>query len=86
MSKWLEEHATGKNQPLHQNLTLQTDKLLQCCIQMLFGTIWTVWMPKKCFQKVLVTLFPYIFHIKTKWSIVYENLKQKSLQEINIFP
>ena len=24
------------------------------------------WRPKKCAQKVLVTLFPYIFHVKTK--------------------
>ena len=28
--------------------------------------------PKKCAKKVLVTPFPYIFHIKTKWNIVYQ--------------
>ena len=40
---------------------------------MYFGTVWTVWAPKK----VLVTLFPYIFHVKPKWNIVYEYLKTK---------
>ena len=33
---------------------------------------------KKCAQKVLVTLFPYIFHVKTKWNIVHKNLKVKT--------
>ena len=32
---------------------------------------------KKCAQKVIVTLFPYLFHIKTKWNIVYVYLKTK---------
>ena len=27
-------------------------------------------------KKVLVPLFPYIFHVKTKWNIVYEYLKK----------
>ena len=40
---------------------------------MYFGTVWSVWVPKK----VLVTLFPYKFHIKTKWNIVYKYLKTK---------
>ena len=44
-------------------------------IQMYFGTVWTVWAPKNVPKKVLVTLFPYIFHVKTKWNIVYECLK-----------
>ena len=46
---------------------------MQCCIQMYFGTIWMVWVPKK----VLATLFPDIFHVKTKWNIVYKFLKTK---------
>ena len=33
--------------------------------------------PKNAPIKVLVTLFPYIFHVKTKLNIVYENLKTK---------
>ena len=33
--------------------------------------------PKKRAQKVLVTLFPHIFHVKPKWNIVYEYLKAK---------
>ena len=38
-------------------------------------------------KKVLVTLFPYIFHVKTKWNIVYEYLKTKiSSRDTNIFP
>ena len=43
--------------------------------------------PKKCAQKVLVTLFPYIFHVKTKWNIVYEYLKTKIFsRDTNILP
>ena len=59
-------------------------KLLdQCCIQMYFGTVWTVWAPKK----VLTTLFPYIVHVKTKWNIVYKNLKTKIFsRDTNILP
>ena len=38
-------------------------------------------------KKVLVTLFPYIFHIETKSSTVYENLKTKILsRDTNILP
>ena len=38
-------------------------------------------------KKVLVTLFPYIFHIKPKWNIVYEYLKTKLLStDSNILP
>ena len=60
------------------------NKLLdQCCIQMYFGTVWTVWAPKK----VLTTLFPYIVHVKTKWNIVYKNLKTKIFsRDTNILP
>ena len=55
----------------------------QCCIQMYFGIVWTVWVPKK----VLPTLFPCIFLIKTKWNIVYEYLKTKTFaRDTNIFP
>ena len=50
----------------------------QCCIQMYFGTIWMVWGAQiNASKKVLVTLFSYMFHIKTKWDIVYENLQTK---------
>ena len=42
---------------------------------------------KKCAQKVLSTLFSYIFHIKTKWKIVYEYLKTKIFSsDTNILP
>ena len=38
-------------------------------------------------KKVLVTLFPYIFHVKTKWNIVYEYLKTKFFsRDTNILP
>ena len=50
---------------------------------MYFGTVLTVWEPKK----FLVTLFPYIFHVKTKSNIVYEYLKTKIFsREIIILP
>ena len=49
---------------------------------MYFGTVWTVWVPKK-----FVTLFPDIFHVKAKWSIVYEYLKTKIFsRDTNILP
>ena len=55
----------------------------QCHIKMYFGTIWTVWVPKK----VLVILFPYIFHTKTKSNIVYKYLKTKIFsRETGILP
>ena len=38
-------------------------------------------------KKVLVTLFPYIFYLKTKWNIVYEYLKTKTFsRDTNIIP
>ena len=38
-------------------------------------------------KKVLVALFPYIFHVKPKWNIVYEYLKTKIFsRDSNIFP
>ena len=37
----------------------------QFCIPMYFGNVWTVWAPKK----VLITLFQYLFHVKTEWNI-----------------
>ena len=46
-----------------------------CCIHMYFSSVWIVWVP----QKVLVTHFPNIFHIKTEWYIVYKYLKTKTL-------
>ena len=50
---------------------------------MYFGTVLTVWAPKK----FLVTLFPYIFHVKTKSNIVYEYLKTKIFsRDIIILP
>ena len=43
--------------------------------------------PKKCTQKVLVTLFRYIFHLKTKLNIVYKHLKTKIFtRDTNILP
>ena len=58
-----------------------------CRIQMYFGIVWTVWASKKCTQKVFVTLFSYLFYPKTKWNIVYENLKTKIFsRDTNIIP
>ena len=38
-------------------------------------------------KKVLVTLFPYIFHVKTKWNIVYEYLNTNIFsRDTNILP
>ena len=45
--------------------------------------------PKKYTQKILVTLFSYIFHVKTKWNIVYEYWKIEifsSSRDTNILP
>ena len=54
-----------------------------CDIQMYFGTTWTVWAPKK----VLVTLLPYIFHVKTKWNIICEYWKMQVFsRDTNILP
>ena len=36
---------------------------------------------KKVLKKVFVTVFPFIFHIKTEWNIVYEYSKTKTFQE-----
>ena len=33
--------------------------------------------PENAPKKVIVTLFPYIIHVKPKWNIVYEYLKTK---------
>ena len=56
----------------------------QCCIQMHFGTVWTVCARKKSAQKVIVTFFLNIFHVKTKWNIVYKYLKLPSPNALNI--
>ena len=58
----------------------------QCLIQMYFGTVWTVWVPKKmCSKKVLVILFPYIFHVKPNYSL--QILKNKVIsRDSNILP
>ena len=38
-------------------------------------------------KKLLVTLFPYIFHVKTKLNIVYKNLKTKIFsRDTNLLP
>ena len=38
-------------------------------------------------KKVLVTLFPYLFHVKTKWNIVYKHLKTEIFSiDTNILP
>ena len=38
-------------------------------------------------KKFLVTLFPYIFHVKTKLNIVYKNLKTKMFsRDTNLLP
>ena len=43
--------------------------------------------PKKCPQKVLVTYFLNIFHVKTKWNIAYEYLKTEIFsRDTNIPP
>ena len=43
--------------------------------------------PKMCTQKALVTLFLFIFHVKSKWNIVCEYLKTKIFsRDTVIFP
>ena len=43
--------------------------------------------PNKWAQKVSATFFSYIFHVKTKWNVIYEYLKTKIfLRETNILP
>ena len=65
------------------NIKFDPLRFTQCRIQMYFGNVWTVWAPKK----VLVTLFPYIFHVKPKWNIAYEYLKTKVFsRDLNILP
>ena len=55
----------------------------QCPIQMYFGTSWTLSAP----EKVLLTLFLYIFHVKTKWNIVSKYLKTKIFSyDTNVLP
>ena len=57
----------------------------QCHIQMYFGTIWTVWAPKKMYPKTCNTFSIYIFHLKPKWNIVYKYLKTKIFsRDLNI--
>ena len=57
--------------------------LIWCRIQMYFGAVWVVWGVKK----VLATLFPNIFHIKTKWKVVYVYFKTKIFSRYaNILP
>ena len=42
--------------------------------------------PKKCAQKIVI-LFPHIFYVKSKLSIVYEYLKTKTFsRDTNILP
>ena len=58
-------------------------QIMQCRIQMYFGIVWMVYAPKK----ILVTLFPYLFHVKPKWNIIYEYLKRKIFsRDSNILP
>ena len=57
--------------------------LIWCGIQMYFGTVLVVWGVKK----VLATLFPNIFHIKTKWKVVHDYLKTNTFSRYtNILP
>ena len=42
--------------------------------------------PKKMPKKVLVTLFPYMFYVKTKLNIVYKNLTKIFSRDTNILP
>ena len=51
----------------------------QYLIQMYFGTVWTVWAPKKCFSMYV--------HVIPKWNIVYKYLKTKYFsRDSNILP
>ena len=65
--------AGTKPKPLFQNFNFDLIKhfFTQALRQMYFDTVQTVWTSKKA----LVTLFSYIFHIKTKLNIVYKYLK-----------
>ena len=54
--------------------------------QMYFGTAFLVWAPKKMCTKCFCSFFSYIFHVKTKWNIVYQYLKTKTFsRDKNIF-
>ena len=60
------------------NIDPRSILLTQCCIQMYFGTVWMVWALRKYAQKNSCNTFSiYIFHVKTKWNIIYEYLKTK---------
>ena len=73
--------------PTISERTLTLTALFSAASRRIFGTVWTVWAPKKYAQKVLVTLLPYLFHIKTKRNIVYVYLKTKIFsRDINILP
>ena len=60
---------------------------VQCCIQTFWYRLNGMSSPKKCAQTVPVTLSPYVFHVKTKWNIVYKYLKTKTFsRDTNILP
>ena len=60
---------------------------VQCCIQTFWYRLNVMSSPKKCAQTVPVTLSPYVFHVKTKWNIVYKYLKTKTFsRDTNILP
>ena len=49
---------------------------------MYFGTVWTVWVPRK----VLVTLFQYISHVKIKWNSLRKLKKHIYIFKRNKYP
>ena len=54
---------------------------------MYFSTVWTVWVLKKMRpKKFLSHFFYYMFHVKTRWNIIYKYLKTKIFLEDKNIP
>ena len=58
----------------------------QCRIQMYFGTIWMVWVPKKCTQKSSCNFFSIYISSKTKTKYNLQILENKNLFKILKYP
>ena len=64
-----------------------TEQLRSAAARCVLGPFERYGCPKNEPKKILVTLFPYIFHLKPRWNIVYEHLKTKIFsRDSNILP